>query len=434
MCSFCVINLSVTYKTINMRPFHYLTTLLLLLAFLPASARQNLRLFMDCGTSPLCDLDYARQQLPSLDFVRDRFNADVQILLSSQPTGNGGEQHTIQFEGQAAFVNYSDTLVFFTAPNAAIDNKRSTFIHHIKLGLIPFLLKNRNTDLIEVNFRKADTAVALRKDPWRNWAFMVGGNVNFSGSSAYKESSYGLDFSVAKVTPSFKTDLQVYVNNSRNTYTYEEGDIKTELKTKNDYYYAEHNFVKSITPHWSWAYKAEYTRSSYDNYKHALELATGMEYNIHPYAVSSNKFLAIRYMLGAEQRSYFDQTLYGKTHERLYFHELGVYAFYVQPWGKLSGSVNWYNYLHDIAKNNLSVYSRVEMNVAKGLSIFFQVTASRIRDQFNLPQKGASSEEVLLRLRSLSTNYNYYTGFGLNYRFGSAVNNIVNARFTSPGM
>ena len=418
-----------------MKPVYRFTLFLLLLTVaIPVTAQHTLRIFMDCGRSDLCDLDYIRQQLPVVDFVRDRFNADVHVLLSSQSAGNGGELHTIVFAGQATF-NRQDTVVFTTAPNAANDSKRTAFVRCIKMGLMPYLLKNGTDGQVEISFKAPDSTSApiAKKDPWRNWAFMIGGNMSFSGSTAYKESALSTEFTVAKVTPAYKTDLHLYTWNSRNTYTYAEDDKEVELKTRSDYFYAEHNFVKSLSRRWSWAYKAEYTRSSYSNYEHAFEESTGIEYNIYPYSISSNKFLAIRTSIGSEQRNYFERTIYGKDNELLLFDEVGIYAFYLQPWGKIAGSAEWYNYLHDVSKNNLSVYARVEINVVKGLSLSFQVSASRIRDQLSLPAQGASSEEVLLRLRTLSSSYNYNTGFGINYRFGSAVNNIVNTRFTSPG-
>lgn len=414
--------------------YRFALSLFIITSAMQTTAQPALRIFMDCGNSDLCDLDYIRLQLPAFDFVRDRFNADVHILLSSQPTGNGGELHTVVFTGLTAF--RQDTLVFSTAPNAATDTKRSSFIRYIKMGLIPYLLKNGNDNQVEISFKKPDSASAqvVKKDPWRNWAFMVSGNMNFSGSTAYKENAMNTAFSVAKVTPSIRTDLRLSAWYTKNIYTYEEDNKEVQLKTIYEYYSAEHNFVRSLSRHWSWAYKVEYERSTYSNYKHNIELSTGIEYNIYPYTSSSNKFLTIRSMLGNENRHYFEQTLYGKNHEQLFYDELGIYAFYVQPWGKVSGSLNWYNYLHDVSKNNLSVYSRVEISIVKGLSLSFKVNASRIRDQMNLPAAGASPEEVLLRVRSISSSYNYYTGFGINYRFGSKVNNIVNARFTSPGM
>jgi hypothetical protein len=180
------------YNTQNsfMKPVRQLTlSLLLFLASLSANTQQPIRIFMDCGASTLCDMDYIRQQLPVFDFVRDRFNADVHVLLSSQYTGNGGALHTIIFAAQAVFHHRKDTLVFSTAPNAANDSKRSAFVQYIKVGLLPYLLKTGNTHIVEVNIKTPDslTNTTPKKDPWRNWAFMVGGNINFNGSEAYKE-------------------------------------------------------------------------------------------------------------------------------------------------------------------------------------------------------------------------------------------------------
>jgi hypothetical protein len=53
----------------------------------------------------------------------------------------------------------------------------------------------------------------------------------------------------------------------------------------------------------------------------------------------------------------------------------------------------------------------------------------KINDQIGLPKSGASEEEVLLQLRQLATSYSYYINFGISYRFGSRINNIVNTRF-----
>ena len=55
--------------------------------------------------------------------------------------------------------------------------------------------------------------------------------------------------------------------------------------------------------------------------------------------------------------------------------------------------------------------------------------ASRIRDQLFLPLRGATPEEVLLRLRRLQSGYEYGFRFGLTYTFGSIFSSIVNPRF-----
>jgi hypothetical protein len=54
-----------------------------------------------------------------------------------------------------------------------------------------------------------------------------------------------------------------------------------------------------------------------------------------------------------------------------------------------------------------------------------------VHDQIYLPGEGATGEEVLSRTRQLQSSYNFETFFGLNYRFGTKLNNFVNPRFNS---
>ena len=58
-----------------------------------------------------------------------------------------------------------------------------------------------------------------------------------------------------------------------------------------------------------------------------------------------------------------------------------------------------------------------------------EVNASRIRDQLSLPARGATPEEVLLRLRQLQSGYEYGVSFSLTYTFGSIFSSVVNPRF-----
>jgi len=63
------------------------------------------------------------------------------------------------------------------------------------------------------------------------------------------------------------------------------------------------------------------------------------------------------------------------------------------------------------------------------LSVAANVNASRIRDQLALPARGATDEEILLRIRRLQTGYEYNLGVSLTYTFGSIFSSVVNPRF-----
>ena len=71
----------------------------------------------------------------------------------------------------------------------------------------------------------------------------------------------------------------------------------------------------------------------------------------------------------------------------------------------------------------------MSVRIARGLSVGAEVSASRLRDQLSLPLRGATEEEVLLRLRQLQSGYEYSFGLSLTYTFGSIFSSIVNPRF-----
>jgi hypothetical protein len=86
-------------------------------------------------------------------------------------------------------------------------------------------------------------------------------------------------------------------------------------------------------------------------------------------------------------------------------------------------------YLHDRTKYRLQVEGDVSLRLARGLSLSIEGSASRVRDQLSLPLRGATPEEVLLRLRELQSGFSVGFDIGIRYSFGSIFNNIVNPRF-----
>src|SRR5512144_346547 len=57
------------------------------------------KVFLDC-VSAYCDTDFLRTDISFVDFVRDRTDADVHVLVTSESTGGGGAKYTLHFIGQ----------------------------------------------------------------------------------------------------------------------------------------------------------------------------------------------------------------------------------------------------------------------------------------------------------------------------------------------
>ena len=56
----------------------------------------NPSLFLNCSRE--CYQDFLKTELSYFDFVRDRFEADIQILIIEQEQSNGGKKFTLQFK------------------------------------------------------------------------------------------------------------------------------------------------------------------------------------------------------------------------------------------------------------------------------------------------------------------------------------------------
>ena len=68
-----------------------------------------LRVFLDCR-HVACDSNHLRREIPFVDYVRDPADADVHVLVRTQPTGPGGTEFSLSFIGRRRFAE-SEELV-----------------------------------------------------------------------------------------------------------------------------------------------------------------------------------------------------------------------------------------------------------------------------------------------------------------------------------
>ena len=76
----------------------YIITLILTISFL-SSAKSNyidteIKIFLDCEE---CDFSYFRRNIPFVEFVRAPQLADINVLVTDQETGSGGNIFYFQF-------------------------------------------------------------------------------------------------------------------------------------------------------------------------------------------------------------------------------------------------------------------------------------------------------------------------------------------------
>ena len=415
----------------------FLSIILLFFTFLIKAQNNNqpvhrLKVFIDCNNT-WCDQTFIKTEINIVDFLLDNQAADLHILITEQETGGGGSQFQLIFFGQNRFKQMTDTLRFNTDPIATDFEERDLLIKYLKLGLTPYIVKAGNGKDIAIEMKtktdekKKDTSAT--KDPWNYWVFRAGANGFISADEVYKSSRVGANFAANRVTEELKVGFEAYGGKNRDSYYLEDSAGKQKIVNKNEDYNFQHYLIKSITGHWSYGYQVELSRSSFSNNKGRLLFRTGFEYDIFPYKEVNTKFFTLSYTVDVRRNSYFDTTLYDKLKETLYGQSVEANLSFKQKWGTIEFGIDYHNYFHNWEYLNLGVNGEVDIRITGGLSFNFYAYAELSRDQIYLPKEEADVTEVLTRRRQIASGYNFFTHFGLNYRFGSKLNNFVNPRF-----
>ena len=153
-----------------------------------------------------------------------------------------------------------------------------------------------------------------------------------------------------------------------------------------------------------------------------------MEYNFIPYSEVLTREVTLAYKLGYNFYKYFETTIYGFTSQKLLNQSLTLNLRYREKWGSIYSYVVASQFLDQPDQNRLTLNNYVNLRIVRGLSLRISGNFQLIRDQINLPKGEASIEDLLLRQRQISTNFQNRVSIGLSYTFGSIFNNIVNTR------
>ncbi|MBN1639516.1 MAG: hypothetical protein JW866_11140 [Ignavibacteriales bacterium] len=379
-------------------------------------------IFIDCFN---CDLNYIRESIKFVNFVRDRKDADIHILFSSQSTGGGGLEYTLKFIGQNKFEGIQDELKFVKLTTDSPDNEREKIVKTIKLGLIQFVAKTPIADKINIDYLGNFMITEKIEDNWDNWFLKASINSYFNGEKSYRYVYLNGSFSAARITELWK--LSISINTSYNESKFDYGTISTLSISRG--HSLSFSLLKKISEHWGVGVWTNANSSTYSNIDFSAQLMPGVEYNVFPYSEYTSRELKLQYRFAADYNRYVDETIFFKTKELLFFQKLSVILEFIKNWGSVRLSVSGSSYIHDFDKNSIEVYSNISLMLIKGLALNFNIGYSGIHNQLSLPRYEASVEDVLLRQRELETQYYYWGSIGISYSFGSIYNNIVNPIF-----
>ena len=392
----------------------------------------RLRVFLDCQTFG-CDRDLTHREIVWVDWVRDREDADVHLLVTSAQAG-AGTAYDIEFIGLGRFAGEDQTLRYASSSTDTQDERRRGLIDRFRLGLVRYAGDTPAADFLQIQYEppgpNAAASVTPENDPWNLWVFSVDGGGSKSAQSLTSRINVNGSASASRTSEAWKFRWGADANYSNDEFEFSDGTTTSSLRRNLG---TDALLVRSAGPHWGVGGRASVTSSIFANQHLKINIQPTIEYNIFPYSESSQRQFTFQYRLGASRVTYDEETVFGVIEETLYEEILTASLNLRQPWGSTSMSMTASHFFHDLEKKRISVFGNANIRIVRGLSLNFFGNISWVRDQIFLPRRGASDEDVLLRQRQLATDFDYFFRISLRFTFGSIFNNIVNPRFDAGG-
>jgi hypothetical protein len=385
----------------------------------------RLQVFIDCND---CFADYLREETDFVDFVRDRTQAAVHVIITNTETGGGGREYVLSFIGQGVLSGQDTTLKAVTGTGDPEDVRRRQLLTTLRIGLLSYLARTGVPQglRLDVELPAGVQAAGARRDPWKNWVFSLRGSASFNGEESSKERELSAEISADRITPDWKSTFGLDIEDQTQEFDLDEDEPVKTNRRQRDFDWL---VVKALGEHWSAGARGTIESSTFDNISLRFEVAPAIEFNVFPYSAYQRRQLRAQYTVGVRSQRYYEETLLGKLREVLPGHEFSVTYDQRERWGSVEGNIEWFQYLNDLSKSRLEANGEISWRIVRGLSISADASASRIRDQISLRRRGATPEEILLRLRELQSGYEYDFSLSITYTFGSIFSSIVNPRF-----
>ncbi len=247
---------------------------------LAINRKDDLRIYIDCGY--YCDFDYIRKNLTFANYVRNRVDAQVFILVTTKLSGSGGQEFTHTFIGKKEFTTINDTLTFITKRYETAENTRIELVRILKLGLIRYVSKTPLSEKITITY-KEPLAQAEVKDILDYWIFSISGRGFFNGNQAIDYTSLYGSLSANRTTENLRVSISLNGSYNENKYDYQDYKYQSISRGRG----INSSVVFSITDYWSWDLSASSSSYTLSNTKLGLYAAPGIEYNIFTYSEST---------------------------------------------------------------------------------------------------------------------------------------------------
>lgn len=393
-------------------------------AYAQAAARP--RLFLSCAED--CFDSFLRQELNYFDFTNDPYRATHVLIVSRQPSGNGGEQLTLTLGSNASLLRAGVLPVsFIVRRDAQADEVRRKLLQAVLLVLFDSLRDTQHAHAFQLQLPSRNAAeLSALYDPWDYWVLMPELRAEGEGGGGYYYVEANATFTIRRVVAASKLRLRATYFRNWNGFR-SEGEPLVHGSVGG--YELRALYARSLGEHWGLGVVANTRASDYENLKLHVHAGLLAEANLFPYQENASKQLRLAYQAGVWSNRYVETNTDDKMHELKPYHALSLVIDANQPWGSVQwvGQVN--HFLDTPKLYRVSAGAMLGIRLFEGLALGLEGEGAWVKDQINLRGRTITDRELLVWTAEQATDFAFQATFGLVYTFGSAHNTIVNPRF-----
>mgnify|MGYP003394359806 FL=1 len=306
-----------------MRPRYNVFALvtLALLAVAPPLAAQEAaatrpRIFLDCN-APNCNQQFFRTEIDWVNWVNDRAVADLHVIIGAVNAGGGGREYQLDFIGVNTTVPYEEQQRYNQLGTDTGLETQDGLTLALGLGIAQWAYTHGYRRLVnieavdpEVGGGGTQRLVSQEEvdDPWNLWVFRINGNVNRNAEETSKNWQFNGGFNASRVTPTWKTSTNAFVNYRRIYRKLSSGEFR-------DYpldWRVGQLVAYSIADHWSVGLTGQVARQTQNNQQFTAALNPALEYSFFPYEEATRRSLTVFYNVGPVWQDYIERTLFGE--------------------------------------------------------------------------------------------------------------------------
>ncbi len=383
------------------------------------------KVFLICD---FCDIEFYKNEISHLVFVRDQRLADFTILFRTINTGSGGSEYGLEFTGKNMYEGITVKEKFNSTPNMSQNDIREGLLSALNKGSLHYLIHSPLASQIhyEITGMNNQQPADSIRDKWNLWIFNVNANIFGNGQEYMNNLSLGANFSANRTSEKNLFEAGFWYNNNRSIYKLEGMEpLKYSILSYGIY----SQDAISLGKHWAIGYNSGIYSETVSNLKSNFIVAPTVEYNIFPYSEAMKKQFRFNYQLGFSQAHYVDLTYRNRLSDLFLSQSFTARYQLVKNWGNIGMGLGFKHLYDNENFYNLNFSPSITWNILKGLNLSIYGSYSILRDQYFLKLEDVTSTEVITGQIQLKSAFNYFLTMGINYSFGSIYNNVVNVRF-----